>query len=1170
MARDLLTGVRSRDTLARVLQHEIEQSRTSGGACSILVLDLDYFKSINDAFGHTRGDAVLAEFGARLRAGIRRSDFAFRYGGDEFVLVLPGTPLVRATALGRRLLDAVRGAPFPGDPPLDLSISVGVATFPEDGADASSLFDAADRCLGEAKRVGRGRVVTRQECVSDTEAHSWELPGRLIEREEALTALRRLLDLAADGRTGALHLVGASGSGRSALLAEAEKWARMRGGAVVRLRPAQRGASGGTALERAVRVDTGNQPVGGRTQRAAEGLPGGPFPDPSGLPASEQPRRAPLLITAERWSELDIESRHWVEARLQARAPAVALVWSGTAGHHGGPALPEACPLEQMELAELTPAGVRAWMRTTLRIEPPEAFVTWLRHETRGLPAAIQGALLQLRRRGLLELTDGGWMLHAGYEALRLAKPPRRPRRRVNIPTTLTPCLGREAEAQDVLMRLDQARLVTLLGPGGVGKTRLALEVAAACAPDETQSVLFAALASTADAEEAPLVLANALQLTGSNPVARLKRTLGEARVLLILDNLEQMRGAGRFVSELLAAAPALRILATSRTALRVHGEHEFPVRPLLLPEPGPLPDLDTLAKNPAVAVFLDRARAVLPDLTLTQHNAAAIAQLVRALDGLPLALELAAARVRALSPQAILQRILPHGPESPERGALRWLTGGPAHLAAHQQTLRATLEWSWRLLSAEDQAMHRRVAVFQGSFTVTAAEAVLDPSRPPGDDFAPGAGTVSPDLVRSARQCRSEAPDVLGALERLLENSLLHQERGWGDTARLWMLETLREFALERLAEDPEQGLFRQRHAEYYLAFARGAGAGLRGELQPDWLARLDDEHENLRAALSWLLTTPEQEDAPPGAAPASQANRERALELVGALWRFWTTRGHLQEGRRWVERALHAGGEDPGCAAPARASAWLALGILQLFAGNFDAARAPLETSLRLSREAGDLNGEWRALNNLGNLASCLQEHVRSGEWYTQALEVCRQLGDTQGMATTFHNLGEVEMELGNLVRAEQFQEESLRLFREAGDLQNLGNTLCARAETRRLMGRTAEAAALLRDAILVWGELDYRPGIAVALHRCVRLAEHDVGLLARVQALAAVRSLREEMCQADGEPDLRATPLVREALDACGRDAVDEALRLGAQLPWRAVARLFYPDLYAPPST
>src|SRR5215213_10113162 len=462
-----------------------------------------------------------------------------------------------------------------------------------------------------------------------------------------------------------------------------------------------------------------------------------------------------------------------------------------------------------------------------------------------------------------------------------------------NLPLQPTPLVGRVREVEEVAERLrsDQVRLLTLTGPGGTGKTRLALQAGADLLDEFDDGVFFVALAAITDRALVAPTVVRAIGLTerrNQPPEELLKGFLRDRQTLLLLDNFEQVLESAPLLAELLSSAPNLKILITSRTPLRLYGEHEFPVPPLSLPDPSSLATLESLTQYGAVRLFVERAKAVKPDFSLTQANAPAVAEICARLDGLPLAIELAAARIKLLPPQAMLSRL---------GNRLKLLTGGARNLPQRQRTLRGAIEWSYELLDEGEKVLFGRLSVFSGGNTLEAVEAVCDAEG----DFP---------------------MDVFEGVSSLLDNSLLQQKEGFDGEPRFAMLETIREYASERLEDSSDAEAARHAHAEYFLALAEEAEPMLWGAEDAAWLDRLEHEHDNMRAALSWSI---EHEEA------------ELALRLGGALRWYWYMEGYYGEGRRWLEAAL---GKDWGVAAEARARALEGVGWLANVQGDLDRA--------------------------------------------------------------------------------------------------------------------------------------------------------------------------------------------------------------------------------------
>jgi predicted ATPase/class 3 adenylate cyclase len=597
-----------------------------------------------------------------------------------------------------------------------------------------------------------------------------------------------------------------------------------------------------------------------------------------------------------------------------------------------------------------------------------------------------------------------------------------------NLPTQPTPLVGREREVTKVsdLLRRADVRLLTLTGTGGTGKTRLALQSAAELIDEFEDGVFFVALDTISDHELVASTVAHVLGVTegGDQPLEeRLKEYLHERESLLLLDNFEQVVEATPLLEGLLAAAPRLKVIVTSRVALRLYGEHEFPVPPLELPDTRRLPKPEDLAQYEAVKLFIERARAVKPDFVLTNENASAVAEICARLDGLPLAIELAAARIRLLPPQAMLARL---------GSRLKLLSGGARNLPERQRTLRGAIEWSHGLLAPEEQILFARISVFAGGCTLEAIEAVCN---------AEGDLTV----------------DSLEGVSALLEKSLLRQEEGPDGEPRFVMLETIHEYAREKLEEGEEAEEIKRAHAQYFLALAEEAEPELRGPDQFEWFERLEAEHDNLRALLSWSLES---------------GGTELGLRLAGALGEFWYARGHYREGKGWLEGVL---AKDGGSTlAATRAKALEAVGWLANERGDIEGAEAAAEEGLSLSAQAGiESTRNASFLRILGATARIRGDHERANELYKESLALSREAGDRWGIAQSLINLGSTAHMQGDHERAKELYEEGLILSRELGGAQPLadflisvGYTSLLESDHERATALNEEAAALLRE--------------------------------------------------------------------------------------------------------
>ena len=651
-----------------------------------------------------------------------------------------------------------------------------------------------------------------------------------------------------------------------------------------------------------------------------------------------------------------------------------------------------------------------------------------------------------------------------------------RPRSEIlhNLPNQPTTFIGREEElaaARETLLRKD-VQMVTFTGPGGTGKTRLSLEVAIGLIGHFKNGVIFVPLGDITDPGQVIPRISQQLEVraAGSQPLFQnLKDYLSDKNILLLLDNFEQLIPAAPVVSELLAAAPSMKVLVTSRILLNLRGEHELPILPLATPDLTDEPSIEQLAQNESVNLFIERAQTAQSRFTLNENNASAIAQICQRLDGLPLALELAAARVKMLPPQAILTRLADR---------LKLLTGGAQDLPARQQTLRNTLDWSYSLLNAEEKTLYARLAVFVGGFMLEDAEAVSN---------------------------LENDTDFLGGIASLVNNSLLRQEESTGGEPRFRMLETIREYALERLSESGEKPVVQEKHAQYFIGvILTEARIGMSSRDSTAWLDRLEREHANIQAALEWNLTTP--------------AGRELALSVLATLTWFWYRRGFFNEGRIWTDRLLAASAEEP---APIRAAAlqmssrmamwrgdlknavtratesltvWQRLedeqkvpmslmetGVALINIGKDREAHALLKEAEVLFRESGASYFHAITLVHLGNVSLGLDNPEEAREWLNRAYPIFKEIGEEWGLSFVLNNLGEVARVQGNYELAYGYYKESEALLRATGDKGDLARLVHTLGYVAAHQGNVQSAEGQFRESLAMFRKLGNKRGIA-----------------------------------------------------------------------------------------
>ena len=712
-------------------------------------------------------------------------------------------------------------------------------------------------------------------------------------------------------------------------------------------------------------------------------------------------------------------------------------------------------------------------------------------------------------RRALARVPGGdGWietLARRGYRfvgpvaavAGRSAAPVAAERKRTNLPELQSSFVGRERELAELKQRLPTTRLLTLTGTGGIGKTRLAQQAAAEVLAAYRDGVWFVDLAPLRDPALVPSALAQMLQVTesaGQPLVTALCNHLRTKQLLLILDNCEHVLDAcARLTEVLLRETAQVTVLATSREPLHLAAEHSYPLAALPLPDPQA--DLQSIARSDAVQLFVERARQHRPHFDLSQQRAHVVAEICVRLDGIPLALELAAARVAVLPVEQIV-RLLDQ--------RFRLLTSGNRELPRHQ-TLRAMIDWSYELLDEAEKALFARLSVFAGGWSLEAASEVCS-----GEPIA--------------------RDEVVYVLIGLIEQSLIVAD---DDGDRYRMLETVREYAKDKLVVAGDAEAIRERHRDYFLAFAEQAQPKLMGADLLPWLQRLDEEHDNLRLALESSLTV----------------QPETCQRLCSALHRFWFTRGHLAEGRQWCARALGTGSDTEQT--PARAKTLNVAGVLAYLQGDYLAAKSQLELSLAIRQQQGDRKGAASSLNNLGLVAWRQGIYLAARARHEEALAISRELGDRWAIANSLNNLGLVAWELRDAAAARALYEESLPIMMNLGDRASIARTLGNLGHLDRELGNFAIAQGRYEESLAIALELESPEFVAKALSALGDLAL-DQGEIASATVLCK-ESLEIQRKLGD-KHDIACTLMQL----AAGEAAVGNSLR--AATVWGSTVRLW----------
>jgi predicted ATPase/DNA-binding CsgD family transcriptional regulator len=669
----------------------------------------------------------------------------------------------------------------------------------------------------------------------------------------------------------------------------------------------------------------------------------------------------------------------------------------------------------------------------------------------------------------------------------------------MNIGVQRDSLIGRDREILAIRQLLTRAGvgLVTLTGPGGTGKSRLAFQILSQSSDAFPDGVHVVSLAPISDPRLVLSAIGSVLGIKEAGEQSQLEiliAYLRDRRLLLLLDNIEQVLDAASLVTDLLATCPDLKVLATGRAAFNLTVEHEFPVPPLELPRLEHLPRLEELTAIPAVALFLRRARAIQPDFKLTEFNARAVAEICARLDGLPLAIELAAARLRLLSTEALLAQL---------SNRLETLSGGARDLPVRQRTLRDTISWSYELLTAADQRLFRRLAPFAGEFTLNAAERV---SMAGPSEQNVGGAPASP----------------LDRIARLVEINLLKRAGTSDPTPRFEMLETIREYAQAQLEASEEAADVRQRHALYYLDLVEQTEPMLFGGESADWIIRLERDHGNIRAALQWTY---------------QQGEADLLLRMAGALAWFWYDHGHLNEGRHWVETALNATAGEP---TPAQAKALLGLGGLAHRQFDLTSARSYLESGLQMCRELGDKRGSILALVNLGLVAHDQGNYAQATQFHDECLRLSQAAGDAWGIGMSLNNLAWTALFVGDYQQAREVGERALTLRRSIGDTLGMANTLYTLGRVAQAEGDESRSRSLVAESIALFHDRGDHWGVAVCLETlAIICSQHpnDMALAARFWGASEVlrETLGSPLTPVDSRMHLRHQDNARHTLGA-----------------------------------
>ncbi len=687
-------------------------------------------------------------------------------------------------------------------------------------------------------------------------------------------------------------------------------------------------------------------------------------------------------------------------------------------------------------LEPLSPKGLCIWLKRALAWEPPRRFLEWLYNETFGLPKLVEHGIISLLENGVIVHDEKcGWSINKDYLQISLKNKINAPKN--NLPVEAMEFVGRENEIDKISTLFGRARLVSLIGPGGIGKTRLSLKAASILLNNYRDGVFFIPLAAVTHGDLLVSSIARVLNITeikGQHALNSVKSVLQDKKLLMILDNFEQIIDEAPVLSELLAAAPGLSMLITSREPLNIYGEYLIYVPALELPDPREKVPVEILERQPAVALFLSRARAVQYDFMLTEENAAHIAELCVRMEGIPLAIELAAVNIRQIPIETMLSR---------SKNCLNWLETGARDLPDRQRTLRNTIEWGYNLLNENQKSIFRRLGAFRGAFDSKAASKVVDGKN---------------DLM-----------SINEGLSALVSKSILIKSRDpKGEQFYFDMLEAIREFAVELLSESNEERYIKCCHADYFLSLAIEAESKMNGTEYRMWLDKLDLAYPDIIEALDYLKST---------------GSFEKELKLAGAMGCYWDIRGYWSKGQAVLEQIIRKCDSSTACRQYlVKAYQWY--GSFTDLKGNYAKAVQIYEEGLRLAHANNDLMGEASIQYRMSLTAKKTGNYKYVEELMQQSLCIYRKTGYKHGIADVLQDIGQLYYFKGEYEQAEKHSKESLEISRELEDKYRVSKALGILGLTARGKGNFNEASDMLHRYLLSCEELNDRNGIADAL--------------------------------------------------------------------------------------
>ncbi|HMO58716.1 MAG TPA: diguanylate cyclase [Roseiflexaceae bacterium] len=1116
--RDVLTGAFSRAALQARLQQEVDEFSRYAKAFSLIVIDIDHFKSVNDVFGHTRGDITLLEFATRLRMHTRMADQVFRYGGDEFVLLLPHTDKPKALIFARRLLEGISLQPFDGDPPLSLSASLGIATCPEDGRDPQQLFEVADRRHLVAKRAGRNRAVADDR--PDSRQQSLEQPSRLLERDRELGHVQQFLAALPEHRRGMIVVSGVAGAGRTRFLEEVRRIAGMQGYLAISLQggPGLRYRVYG-AISDAISDEMPSPALGADAFAAAM------------IRAIERERAAGVLITLDQAHQIDRATQQFLQRLyLNVALPQFAVVAAVEPSDPPLDLLREATYQLALALTPLTQASVQIWLRHSLQWDAPESFVRWFHQQTSGLPQRIQAALPLIIDAQLVHADDEGWSVEPSYTDYRLAElldqklalPPH------NLAQSMPDLIGREHELRRLRLLLQHARLVTIVGPGGMGKTRLALQAAAENMQQFADGVFFISLSAVNTADDIIPAIVSVVPFTmRPDGLAQCAEMLRGREILLVLDNFEHLMAGVHLLEALVAQAGSIRILLTAHTQMNATDEEIVELSGL--PYPSHIDD-PHVEQYDAVQLFLHSARQMHAAIVPGSRDMIYVAQICRLVEGMPLGIELATAWIPSAGLDEIAADI--------ERSVTS-LNSERSDVPARHRSLRAVVESFWHQLSPDEQVIIQRLSIFHGGFDRYAAQIIAGASL-----FFLNALANQRYLVRTTQ----------GRYE-------FHQ--------------LLRQYAIEVLQAQPEErSRLHDAHCEYYMRLLESHADAL-ARAMPAAVRAVSAEHENLRAAWRWAVAQVRihaiVRGAPGltsylaalGAVVEAEASLRLAIDYLRILidedddkpddrdmTRYTLAILYTEHARTLIDlgsfdqalvkaqQALQLANAIAQPAIMAQAHLWL--GRVYRFHGALDEAHTNLQQAYELAEAEGMPATAAQALYYQGYAAYYSGTYDEALAHYEASLARQRLVQNTPGESNVVSNISLVWMQCGYQAEALRFANQAVMLAHASGHPMSRCWSLICRALVQHDRGAYATACNDAQEAVRTAHEAQ-SSGISLTAHLVLGYAQLGDG---RFDAAEATLLRTLDMAQAHAMPVVQADAMVALADIALARGALDVA--------------------------